>query len=70
MFAVASLMLVGALIVFALTATPVQAAKKTQYCTTNPLNAEPQCFNGKGKCENYRKSLFPLVVGPCKEQPV
>ena len=69
MFAVASLMLVGAVIVFALP-TPVQAAKKTEWCTQNPMNVDPSCFNGKGQCEKFRKDSFPAATPECREQPV
>jgi len=47
--AVASLMLVGAIIVFALP-TPVQA--KVVYCTTT-YGGTSKCFQGKAKCEQF-----------------
>jgi len=65
MFAVASLMLVGAVIVFALP-TPVQAAKH-QWCTQN--SSGTACFEGKGKCEKYVKEHPELGLGPCTQFP-
>jgi hypothetical protein len=49
LFVVASLMLVGAIVVFALP-TPVQA--KTAYCTTT-YGGTTECFQGKAKCEKF-----------------
>ena len=68
LFAVASIMLVGAVIVFALP-TQVQA-KKTEWCTFNPLNSGgPDCFNAKGQCEKFFREQSDLQRLPCQDRP-
>jgi hypothetical protein len=67
MFAVASLMLVGAVIIFALP-TAVEAAKKTQWCTIEVIDGNPNCFNAKGQCEKFLRD-HPVGWTPCREQP-
>ena len=49
-FAVASIMLIGTVVVFALP-TLILAAK-IQWCSTQNLLDE--CFSGKGQCEKWR----------------
>jgi hypothetical protein len=68
MFAVASIMLVGAVIVFALP-TPVQADKKTEWCTSSSWSPDPTCFNGKGKCEKFVKENSAGWYTSCTERP-
>jgi len=66
MFAVASLMLVGAVIVFALT-NAVEASKPTQWCTAADPWSTTQCFNAKGQCQKFERA-HPQAL-PCQEEP-
>jgi hypothetical protein len=69
LFAVASVMLIGAVLVFAFP-TPVQADKKTEWCTESSVSL-PECFNAKGQCDKFMKAhqIPGDEYGPCQEQP-